>query len=305
MPHYYQVFGFSVESGIECPQLLSAPPSPDPDIRISYAEVPESLSDAVDRSERWQTAPGLFLLNAWPRARYMVRSGREILIQPGHQVPSETLRLVVLSAGISILLLQRRLLPVHCSAIETPLGAALFAGMSGAGKSTLAGAFLARGYRLLADDMIALDAQDNGDVLAWSGFPHIRLWADAAQALDLPTGALRRMAPNVDKFVSPQFTRMGAASCRLNVMYVLQPRDASGFSLVALPDTQRFNAILDHTWQKAVLKGMGLRQWHFHASARIASRTYIASLARPAQPFDINAAADLIEKDMFREHVLP
>jgi len=305
VPHYYQVFGFSVESGIECPQLLSAPPSPDPDIRISYAEVPESLSDAVDRTERWQTAPGLYLLNAWPRARYMVRSGREILIQPGHQVAAESLRLVVLSVGIAILLLQRRLLPLHCSAIETPRGAVLFAGMSGAGKSTLAGAFLARGYRLLADDMIALQAQDDGEVLARSGFPHIRLWADAAQALDLPTEALRRMGPNVDKFVSPQFTRMGAASCRVNAMYVLQHRDATGFSLASLNETQRFNAILDHTWQKAALKGMGLREWHFHASARIASRTYLASLARPAQPFDINAAADLIEEDMSLARILP
>ena len=52
--------------------------------------------------------------------------------------------------------MQRKVLPLHGSAIAINGKAYAIIGDSGAGKSTLALAFLNRGYRLLTDDVIAV-----------------------------------------------------------------------------------------------------------------------------------------------------
>ena len=60
------------------------------------------------------------------------------------------------------ILMQRRLLPLHGSAIAINGKAYAIVGDSGAGKSTLASAFLNKGYQLISDDVIAVSlSQEN------------------------------------------------------------------------------------------------------------------------------------------------
>ena len=54
------------------------------------------------------------------------------------------------------ILMQRKILPLHGSAIAIDGKAYAIVGDSGAGKSTLASAFLKRGYQLLSDDVITV-----------------------------------------------------------------------------------------------------------------------------------------------------
>ena len=54
------------------------------------------------------------------------------------------------------ILMQRKILPLHGSAIAIDGKAYAIVGDSGAGKSTLASAFLNKGYQLLSDDVIAV-----------------------------------------------------------------------------------------------------------------------------------------------------
>ena len=88
-------------------------------------------------------------------------------------------------------------------------------------------------------------------------------------------------------------------------IYDLRVGDGLRTNLGATWYTPRVSTFcLDHTWQKATLAGLGVREWHFLTAARIASLTYAARLTRPAEPLDIKQAADLIEADMQSEHVL-
>ena len=63
-------------------------------------------------------------------------------------------RLYILGTCMGALLLQRKILPLHGSAIAINGKAYAIVGDSGAGKSTLASAFLNKGYQLLSDDVI-------------------------------------------------------------------------------------------------------------------------------------------------------
>lgn len=304
MPHYYRVFGQCVASDFACPELLPIESAAAPDILFRNGEVPESLEDPADSGARWQTLPGLYLLNLPRLARYLVRDGREIVIQSQPNVSDDSIRTFLLSTCLAILLHQRRLFAIHCSGIHTAGGAVLFSGNSGMGKSTLVSAFLERGYKILSDDMLALTFNDQGQVMALPGFPQVKLWADSARALGRSTDGLRRVTPEYERFIAPEIERFDATPSPLRAIYFLRTHNRADFLLEPLDHAPRFNALLDNTWQKLTLPGLGLREWHFQTAARIAALTYAARLTRPHEPLDIKGIADLIEADLQAEHVL-
>lgn len=301
MESHYRVFGLSLVSEIEFPELLLGDPEANPDVEIRYGEVPEKLAGAVGSGRLWQTSPGMYLVNAGPAGRYLVRDGKHIVVHPDHKGPLDVLRLAILSAGLSILLHQRHLLPLHSSAMRTAAGAVLFMGMSGAGKSTLISAFVQRGYAMLADDMVGLRVESPGGILALPGFPRLKLRTDSAQALGQRTEDWLPAFGDPDKFIVPGKQGFGSEPSRVRAMYVIQPRPGAATHLEPLGHAGRFNAVLDHTWQKATLNGMGLREPHFRMAAHLAAEVHAARLYRPTEALAPQAAVELIEQDL--EHI--
>ncbi len=301
MSYYYKVFGLSFESPIFCPELLVDESGAAPEIVIRFGEVPQEIESPVDSGARWQTSPGLFLLNLKRVGRFLVRAGREIVIQPVDPISEDNIRTFLLSSCLSILLHQRKMFALHVSGIHTERGAVLFAGHSGAGKSTLVSAFLQRGYKMLSDDMLAITFDENNQLHVLPGFPQVKLWADSAEALGRSTDGLRRVLQQYDKFAAPTYDNFDPQPTTLHAIYFLSQHNSPQFILESLGQTKRFNALLDNTWQKLTLVGLGLREWHFMTAAKIASQVYIARLTRPQQPFRLTEMADLIEADFKRD----
>ena len=300
MSYFYKVFGLSLESPLACPELLPGKAGSAPDVVIRYGEVPEELENPADSGARWQTAPGRYLLNLKRVGRFLVKDGSEIVIQPVESISEDEIRTFLLSACLSVLLHQRKLFALHVSGIHSGQGAVLFAGNSGAGKSTLVSAFLQRGYKMLSDDMLALTFDEQGRVTTLPGFPQVKLWADSAAALGRSTEGLRRILLKYEKFAAPTVEHFDPKPTPLHAVYFLRHHQSPEFILEPLSETPRFNAFLDHTWQKLTLPGLGLREWHFMTAARIASLTYAARVTRPIEPFQLQELADLVETDFQR-----
>ncbi len=300
MTYFYKVFGLSLESPLACPELLVDESGGEADVVIRYGEVPEALENPADSGARWQTAPGRYLLNLKRVGRFLVKDGSEIVIQPVEGISEDEIRTFLLSACLSILLHQYKLFALHVSGIHTAQGAVLFAGNSGVGKSTLVSAFLQRGYKMLSDDMLALTFDERGRVMALPGFPQVKLWADSAEALGRSTEGLRRVLLKYDKYAAPTIEHFDPKPVPLHAVYFLRHHQSPEFILEPLSETPRFNAVLDNTWQKLTLPGLGLREWHFLTAARIASLIYAARVTRPIEPFRLMELADLIETDFQR-----
>jgi serine kinase of HPr protein (carbohydrate metabolism regulator) len=83
------------------------------------------------------------------------------------------------------LLLQRRVLPLHGSAVAVNGKAIAFVGESGAGKSTLASAFLGRDYPLLSDDVIPVRFSIDGDPHVAPAYPQQKLWQESLNGLGM------------------------------------------------------------------------------------------------------------------------
>jgi hypothetical protein len=301
MSYFYKVFGLSFESPLMCPELLTDDSGAAPDIIIRYGEVPEELENPADSGARWQTAPGRYLLNLKRVGRFLVKDGSEIVIQPVEPIAEDNIRTFLLSSCLSILLHQRKMFALHVSGIHTERGAVLFAGHSGAGKSTLVSTFLKRGYKMLSDDMLAITFDKNDRMYVLPGFPQVKLWADSAEALGRSTEGLRRVLLQYDKFIAPTVDEFDPQPTNLHAVYLLGQHNLPDFKLESLGQTKRFNGLLDNTWQKLTLVGLGLREWHFMTAAKIASQVYIARVTRPQEPFRLTEMADLIEADFQRD----
>jgi hypothetical protein len=101
--------------------------------------------------------------------RFLVRGGREIIVEPAPGVDERVLRSVLLGVALGVLLHQRGLLTLHASAVVINGGAVAFIGRKGEGKSTMAAAFYARDSGVLADDIVACLRHDAGRPMVLPG----------------------------------------------------------------------------------------------------------------------------------------
>lgn len=97
-----------------------------------------------------------------------------------------------------LLLYLRGVTCLHASAIACSGKALAFLGAAEAGKSTLAATYARKGYRVLTDDILALDRNATG-IAARPGVPRIGLWPQAVKHLWGDEDALPRQVPTWDK----------------------------------------------------------------------------------------------------------
>lgn len=155
----------------------------EPDVTIRVGAVPAILDDPIFEGPVLQVAAdGTCRYEIAAVAAFLIRGGRDVVVQPRDVAPPSDVRTFVLGAVLAILCHQRGLIPLHASCIEIAGQAVAFAGPVGAGKSTLAAAARRAGHRILSDDVTVL-AGDGSRVDVLPSYPRLRLWQDAWSAL--------------------------------------------------------------------------------------------------------------------------
>ena len=201
----YRVYGLSVVSEIELPELQASAHDAPVDLRIRVGEVPERLDDVQHRSSWFQANAQACLITIPGVCRLHVRDGRDIVIDrqlrsDGRPAPAADVRLYLLGSALGAALHQRGRLPLHVSAVRGAQGAWAFTGPSGAGKSTLSATLHLRyGLQLVSDDVSAVRL-DQRQPLVFPGPRKLKLWQDAAEHLRCDPGALSRDLSGTDKF---------------------------------------------------------------------------------------------------------
>ena len=173
--HRYSLFGLTIASDIELPELVGVGEDIIPEVSIASdpaATVDEPSDDPV-------AINGGFRISIAGVARYSIRGGTEIRVAPDPRAALANVRLFLLGSAMGMLLHQRGLLPLHANAVVIDGRAYAFLGRSGAGKSTLAAAFHDRGFAVLSDDVCAIRFDDQGGASISPGLPRLRLWRDA------------------------------------------------------------------------------------------------------------------------------
>jgi hypothetical protein len=130
------------------------------------------LPGAVARGVLWQACPGRFLLDVPGAARYLVEEGRRVTVDPSGAAPSEAIARFFCLAPLAALHYQQGRCAAHAAAAAKGGRAVVIAGDSGAGKSTLGAGLLARGWRMIADEVTVIDLDDSSA----PGMPGPMVW---------------------------------------------------------------------------------------------------------------------------------
>lgn len=199
--YYYRLYGMKIATDMEFSQLVVCNDEQKIDIEICNGVIPENVLNHKEE-QRWDFGDEISWLEN-KTCYLVVENGKKLTYRLKPDGNRGLLQSFILGFGMSMLAMQRGILAIHCSALADEQGALLIAGESGAGKSTLTSAFMEKGYRLLADDMVWVEITEEQQIRVWPAFPFQKLCRNVALEKGYNLDELLYINEDKDKFLVP------------------------------------------------------------------------------------------------------
>jgi len=277
----YKVFGLTVRSPIplwELPQLEAN--MEDADIVIEIADLSKLWSALVQTGKKSVVLNNLYMFQVSDIARFCVLNGNKIIVSPLTGYDDDRVSLFLLGTCMGALLMQRKILPLHGSALAINGKAYGFIGLSGAGKSTLASALLKSEYQLLSDDVIAVSLSHDNTPFITPSYPQQKLWQESLKELGIGD-TYRPIFNRETKFAVPVPSKFFAEPLPLAGLFELVITDNKKAETHLIQRLERLQILLRHTYRNSLISRFRLLEWHFSMSVAIANQIGIFRLCRP------------------------
>lgn len=185
----YRLYGVLLQSSLKLP-CQSAPPNSRPDVWLKLGDPTRfalARREIGPSSRTWfsckRLKDGCTYLRWTGLFEFLVSpDGRHIHYHRLEHATRESLAVYLLGQVLSFALLAFGRDPLHGTVVATKGKAVAIVGNCGDGKSTLAAAMLARGCRVVTDDVIALDGETGGWCVQ-PGVPRLKLFPSVARKL--------------------------------------------------------------------------------------------------------------------------
>jgi hypothetical protein len=291
----YSCYGLRVDSEFALPDL--GRPGPDgaaPDVVVRRGALTPPDPTLLMAHGLWRVGDvcGFDIEDV---GRFEARGGTEIVVDPRPGADESAIRLYVLGTAMGATMMLRGTLVLHGNSFRVGDGAAVVVGHSGSGKSTLAAEFDRRGYDVLSDDVVPVDA----DGRALPGYPRIKLWTDAVDRIGQDPATLERVHARVDKFHVP-LRRGDLGPLPLRWVYVLESHGGPELTLEPASGAIAFALLHEHTYRNELLVGPAAGE-HLQQCAALLGRTRLRRVVRPAETMTAEATADAILADIARD----
>lgn len=293
-PTMYQAFGLHISSEISLPELVTTARIGGADVEIRLGDLSKDWRAADVEDDFYAFEDDRFLFYVPEVAVYAIRGGRQIVVSPLAGAEDKRIRLYLLGTCMGAILMQRRTLPLHGSAVVVDGRAYAFIGESGAGKSTLAAAFRSRGYRLLTDDVIAVASggADGGTPVVMPAYPQQKLWQESIEQLGLQSDRYRHLY--LSKYAIPVTSGFSVDAVPLAGVFELSRTDGDEVALARCQVLERLALLRIHTYRPFLISRLAGDQWHFSTVTGMASRIDLYRLQRPGGGFSAQEMADAV-----------
>jgi hypothetical protein len=184
---------------------------------------------------------------------------------------------------------------LHASAVAVGDRTVGFLSHSGGGKSTLAAAMHRRDHRLVADDVVALDASAVGQTMVYPGFPQLKLWPEAVEALGEALETLPHIRPGIEKRARRITHGFARGPLPLKRLYVLAEAKANRVEL--LPPQEAIVELIRHSYCARLLQSIG-REAHFRQCATVVNQIGVRRLNVNRSLAKLPELAQLVEDDL-------
>jgi hypothetical protein len=297
----YTAYGLNIYSDLTLPELTKSTEDREADLIIRFGQVNWSLPEPLE-SWSYFYLDGETIYLCWQVVgKFLVCSGREIIIEPFPHVKEQIIRLPLLGAVLAIALHQRQHLVLHGSAVAINDGAAIFIGAKGQGKSTMTATLYGRGHQLITDDVAALKVNNSGIYNVVPGFPQIKLWPEAVSAaLGDQVESLKKIHPEIEKRARPTKDRFSSTFLPVKRIYVLGQGNLP--RITPLKAQEAVTSLIANSYIPMLL-GEEFRRdrqtaLHFHQCINLANSLPIYRLERPRSLDLLDSVARLVEEDL-------
>jgi hypothetical protein len=298
--YWYCAFGLHIHSEVRLVVPESAPaPAPDVVVRIEKnGALPSQPAGTSTLSRTLLSATPGEICSIWePGGVFTVRNGREIIIDPHPGMGEKELAPWVQCAALPLVLHQRGYLVLHASSVQIEDRAIAFCGHVGYGKSTTAAAMHARGHRLLADDVVAVQIDESGVPMMMPGFPHLKLMSGSVDFLGEDPAGMLEISEDPTKRLRVSRDQMPDHSLPLAAVYLLTDSETCGIDplrpMAALPELLQNLFVARMT---EFIRKTDSVQRHFKNCTQLIGGASICHLRRP-KSFDLlPRVAEMVEQ---------
>lgn len=291
----YQAFGLSVKSEIPLPELPKMINKLDHiDIVIETADLSKLWSELDPPQQKTVVKRDLFMFQVPKVAIFSIEKGERIIVSPMKGSDEDEIRLFILGTCMGALLIQRKVLPLHGSALAIDGKAYGFIGDSGAGKSTLASAFLNKGYQLLSDDVIAISFGHDNTPFVMPAYPQQKLWQESLQQFGMESNSYRPIYQRETKYAVPVPSKFSSEPLPLAGLFELVKTEGEHIEIQRIQRLEQLQTLFLHTYRNFLIPRSGLTEWHFNTSVTIVNHINIYQLRRPSSGFTVHHLASLI-----------
>ena len=312
----YRAYLLRVQSDVQLP--APSEEGGEPDIRICRRPLSvrdmagEQVLHAADRDETFESNQGDIITGGiYDELYFVVQHGQSILYDLRKTLPNGSLQSYLFGVLMATLLRQRGFLVLHACSVARDGKAVAFAGESGWGKSTLAEYFCQRGYTLLTDDVLALDAR-RGDTASDSeytssagphvipGYPQIRLRAEAGRHLrsdfdDLPVVN----DENLKRYTTP--ATFPIQPVPLRQLYLLDPGYTKETCVEPVEKRNALLRLINHTRATNLVKAPAFQTRLLKQCERVVHQVPTQRLHRARDLDRLDEIFHLVEDDLARQ----
>jgi hypothetical protein len=296
----YTGFGLNIESEIEFPELLVSSFNQS-DLTIEYGSIPASLFPDEDILKSYSLFSENEFLHNFPNiAKYHATGGNLIRVDPYLDADKESIRLFLLGISMAAILMQRKKILLHASAILQNDHLILFVGESKAGKSSMAAELSKRGFTIFSDDVCVLESKPEPDaeILSYSSYPMMKLWENTLLVLNNEqfdkSYKIRPAVPKYGQFFHKNFI---TSPYPIKKIFVLNPveDDTQEYSYRKLNGMEAFEKLSQNTYRKQFIQESLLQVIHFKLISKLVQETEIIELSRSRNNSEINTFTDFVE----------
>lgn len=298
----YKAFGLSIDSDIPLPELpVQKSEKKKIDIRIKVQDL-STLWNEIGVQGKFVLKENLVIFRIKNTGIFCVKGGNMILVSPMKgSAGFEKIRLYILGSCMGILLMQRKVLPLHGSTVAIDGYAYAFVGESGAGKSTLAQALIKKGCKLLSDDIVAISLLDNQTPQVIPSYPQQKLWQESLEKFGMETIRYSPLFDRETKYAVPIVSSFHAEPLPLKGIFELRKSENEEMDIYPIQGLQRLHMLFSHTYRHFLISRLGLLKWHFDISTTIVNQLDFFQIERPISTFTAHDLSSFILDSIKKE----
>ncbi|MHC1681577.1 MAG: hypothetical protein AB6733_01230 [Clostridiaceae bacterium] len=294
--YYYKAYSLNIESEVFLPELISIgeKESFTTDIKIAYDKVPLEIKKEVEEGKTYKFEKNAMWFSIKEVAIYYIYNANTIIVEPVGSFNHPHIKIFLLGSAFGMLLLQKKYIAIHGSALKIGTEGVIFTGNSGAGKSTLANTLRERGYKFLADDISAVNESVNGDFLINPSFPQQKLCKDTMEKLSYNINQYTKVNDNRDKYAIPVGEDFFYDPVPLGAIFHLSCGEVEKVQITRVFGSEKMTLLPRNIYSFEVTKYTGVDPLYFKNCVKITKKVPIYKIVRPKSGYFIDEIIDLV-----------